>query len=106
MSTPDVSENSALHYLYVIGGVALIVGVIASIIGSANLVSSDSYTGGATISQVAAYAQTAGNGLALLGALAIIGGAIAQAINWQMVNPKQDAHIKTKREYEAERGDQ
>lgn len=75
-----VVENSPLHYLYVIGAIAAIGGLAIAIIAAFNI----SGYGGAN--PAAAAWATIGGGISSLGALALIGGAVAHAVNWQILN--------------------
>lgn len=95
-------KNSALQYLYVLGGLAVVAGILMGTIAAFNVVTSNPYSGGVEVSSVAAAFQTLGFGLASTGLLAIVGGGVAQAINWQLINPRDDSQGKTYREYKAE----
>ncbi|WP_157498333.1 hypothetical protein [Leifsonia sp. Leaf336] len=99
---PSVSDNPSLHYLYVIGGIAVGVGIITAIIAGAASVSDNPLSGTASVNTVALTIQTLGYGLSSAGLLAIVGGAVAQAINWQITNPRDDSQAKSYREYKAE----
>lgn len=99
---PAVSNNPALRHLYLEGSLAFAVGIIMGTIAALNVVSSNPFSGTVGVNPVAAIFQTFGYGLAGVGLLAIVGGAIAQAINWQIVNPRDDSQAKSYREYKAE----
>ncbi|MFF1633988.1 hypothetical protein [Leifsonia sp. NPDC058248] len=78
-----VSKNTPLSLLYVIGVLAVVAGATVSLVASGNV---GDAAAGDVVSTVAMAWQVLGNGLALLGALSLIGGAVAHAINWQIVN--------------------
>lgn len=102
MKRPSVSENPSLHYLYVLGGIATCLGVIVGTIAAFNVESGNPFSGTVGLNPIAATFQTLGFGLASAGLLAIVGAAVAQAINWQIMNPRDDSQAKTFREHQAE----
>jgi hypothetical protein len=81
-----VTKNTPLTMLYTIGALAIVGGAIIAIAASANAVSAGDLISGPSVSTVAMAWQVIGNGLVSLGALALIGGAVAHAINWQILN--------------------
>ena len=67
------------------------------------MVTSNPYAGSVDVNAVAAAFQTLGYGLAGIGLLAVVGGGVAQAINWKMLNPRDDSQEKSFREFKPER---
>ena len=103
--TPQVSGNSALHYLYVLGGLACAIGLLVTIIASFNSVTTNPYSGTVQANPTAALFELLGFGIALVGGIAVVGGMIAQAVNWQIANAL-GMPPKTYRAYQEEkRGD-
>jgi hypothetical protein len=75
-----VVENPPLHYMYILGLIALVIGVVTAAIASANAASV--YGGG-----VGAVAwQFVGGALAFSGLLTLIAAGMAHSINWQILN--------------------
>lgn len=102
IKSPPVSDNPALRHLYLEGVLAFAVGTIIGTIAAFSVVSSNPFSGTVGVNPIAALFQTFGFGLAGAGLLAVVGGAIAQAINWQIMNPRDDSQAKTYREYRTE----
>ncbi|MGJ4843913.1 hypothetical protein [Leifsonia sp. Le1] len=75
-----VAENQPLHYLYILGTIGIIGGLAIAVIAAFNM---SSYGG---VNSAAVAWATIGGGVASLGTLAVIGGAVAHAINWQILN--------------------
>jgi pheromone shutdown protein TraB len=75
----NVVQNSALHYLYILGGLALGIAAIVALIAVFTV------GGGIDTTALMTWLVIAG-GLANLGVLALIGGGVAHAINWQIIN--------------------
>jgi hypothetical protein len=81
-----VTKNTPLSLLYAIGSLAVIGGAIISIAATMNTSTVTTFADESVISTVAVAWQVIGNGLIGLGALSLIGGAVAHAINWQILN--------------------
>ena len=75
-----VSANPPLQYLYMVGGFATPIGALIAIIASFNLSSYDGVSSTATVFLVL------GATVMTFGVLALIGGAVAHAVNWQILN--------------------
>lgn len=79
-----VRDNQPLRFLYVLGLVALAVGALTLLIAAISGNQPGPYGQGPAAGAV--IGMVAGSGLIALGLLAVIAGATAHAINWQIVN--------------------
>lgn len=81
----SVKENSALLALYIIAGCGLALGLIISVVSMIAVSDElDAWTPSASAISTASAWQVIGNGVFLIGAIAIFAGMVVQAVNWQI----------------------